>query len=101
MSVQNEYKHITVVAPDDDDIIIQAGASEKGDAPALQSEVAPSSSTERSEAVSSEVPNQNIEYHATTLEDIKSSKMPKAQIVIIVLAIIAIAAFIIWNVVAR
>lgn len=40
------------------------------------------------------------EYHRTTLADIEGSKMPKAQIVTIVLALMAIGAFIIWYIVA-
>lgn len=36
------------------------------------------------------------EYHETTLGDIQSSKMPKSQLVVIVCAVLAIAAFAVW-----
>ena len=35
-------------------------------------------------------------YHATTLEDIKSSKMSSTQLIVIGLALIAIASFALW-----
>ena len=38
-------------------------------------------------------------YHETTLDDIKESKMPKTQIAVIAVALVCLAAFIIWYIV--
>ena len=46
--------------------------------------------------VSSGKSKKDPEYHPTTLEDIDSSKMSKTQLVVIILAIVVIAAFVIW-----
>lgn len=105
MAGQTDFKHITVNPAEDDDIVIQAGApsdatSRHSDAPIRHSEqseesLAPQKSPQNP-APQSPKPASSKEYRATTLEDIQSFKMSRTQIVIIVLALAAIVAFVVW-----
>ena len=121
MAGQTDFKHITVNPGDVEDTVIQAGAvsssaahpvrpvaahatgaSEAADTPAPatapSSEPAADAASAAAAAAVSRSSGDRAPYRETTLEDIKGSKMPKTQIIVIALALIAIAAFIIWNV---
>lgn len=116
MADQTDFKHITVNPGDADDVVIQAGIVDAGagadplDRGSTRCEpaddVRPDPATaaaaahdgEPRSAASELTPSSPSAYHETTLEDIKSSKMPKTQIIVIALALVAIAAFVIWNV---
>ncbi len=125
MSESSQFKHIKISA--DDDIVIQAGipsqpsqdeAHEHGfasEAEPTSSMSSPSSDTAEEvagdrvsepigsdgssgSAVSKKVEKKKAEdYHETTLEDIKGSKMSSTQKVIIVLAVLAIIAFAVYS----
>ena len=115
-----EFNHIRIggasnptQASSDDDVVIIAGIPENDasdtdiqeagslnvredgsphdDKPNLQGDKADIAETEsKAQHVDSS------DYQGTTLEDIKSSKMPKAQLAVIIVAIVCLAAFIIW-----
>ena len=85
------FKHITVTAADDDDVVIVAGAVEApaqnaGDEPAAE-EPKPSGSKKDSSKKDS--------YHEATLEDLKQEPMP-AQRVVIIAAIVCIIGALIY-----
>ncbi len=122
MADQTDFKHITVNPGDADDVVIQAGIVDAGagadpldrgstrcepaddvrpdpaTAATLPTAAAAAHDGEPRSAASEPTPSSSSAYHETTLEDIKSSKMPKTQIIVIALALVAIAAFVIWNV---
>lgn len=113
MADQTDFKHITVNPGDADDVVIQAGIVDAGagadplDRGSTRCEpeddvrpgpAAAAHDGEPRSAASEPTPSSPSAYHETTLEDIKSSKMPKTQIIVIALALVAIAAFVIWNV---
>ncbi len=76
---------------------VEASSAAPSKMPSETSSTAPSKvSPEASSTAPSKTSSEASEYHPTTLADIKESKMPKTQIRVIVLAIVAIAAFIIW-----
>lgn len=107
MGDDSGFKHITIGAADapdeggateEEDIVIVAGRPEseipetmfprEEDAPAVGE---PSASRQPTDAPDG--------YHPTTMDDIQGSKMPATQIVVISVALICLAAFIIWYIV--
>lgn len=90
------FKHIKVTPAEEQEVVIHAGAApeqvvEKEERTAgTASEEAPQPAT----AQPSKKPAQA--YQGTTLDDIESSKMPKTQVAIIVVAVCAIIAFAVW-----
>lgn len=122
MADQTDYRHIKVNPCDDDDVVIIAGktsSQDEGARPAQRSErsasapsgpKSPSAHPDRGAADgpanSESIPTaptpspKETRYHETTLEDIRSSKMSSTQIIVIVVALIAIAAFVLWSVIS-
>ena len=96
------FKHITVTAADDDDVVIVAGAVEApaqnaGDAPAAE-EPEPSGSKKDSfkkDSSKKDSPKKDA-YRETTLEDLKQEPMPFAQRVVIIAAIVCIIGALIY-----
>ncbi len=105
MSENSKVSHISVTpAVDEEDIVIQAGAVPESDVSSVHygiseeiSEEQPevTSSTPTASQPSSQSKTKTDDYHETTLEDIKSSTMPLMQKIIIVVALIAVIAFIV------
>ncbi len=119
MAGQTDFKHITVNPAEADDVVIHAGApvprDEGADAhaeaapqaqarPALDAAAADAVPAPQAAAASpdagtsnaSPAPKRQDAYRQTTLEDIQSFKMSKTQIAVIVVALAAIAAFVVW-----
>lgn len=121
------FSHITVTADEDEDIVIQAGivdepAAEAPSVSAPEAEASPASdeadegieSVEVAEAVEvapapaaePEPPTRSRPaapddgYRETTLEDIESSKMSGTQKAVILVAVLGIAAFVLWYLLA-
>lgn len=101
MAGQTDFKHITVNPAEADDVVIHAGApvprDEGADAhaeAAPQAQARPALDAGASNA--SPAPKRQDAYRQTTLEDIQSFKMSKTQIAVIVVALAAIAAFVVW-----
>lgn len=85
-------------ASDTAQAIGQAAAPEQASRQASAQE--PQQAQGQRQAQGSSAPEDDSGYHRTTLADIEGSKMPKAQVITIALALVAIAAFIIWYIVA-
>lgn len=125
MAQTQKYQHIKVTPRHDDDIVIHAGikpeeanidhdradqgSSDKkivvDEGASIEPSPSVSTSSVQKKSVSSpskkvHTPkqHQSSDYKPTSLEDIRSSKMPRAQIIVIVLALLALAAFIVWYV---
>ena len=144
MAEEKKFSHISVTSDDDDDVVIQAGASAVsqagGCARAAESSCASAhadadaagavrgavasravtmggagaagtaaaadavdaadaaDASQVAPASSQSGPNRKDDYHATTLEDIESSKMPTAQKIVIALATLGIFVFAIWSI---
>lgn len=105
MADQTQFRHITVNAADDD-VVMYAGAH-TSDQGARGTEEDTSASVICVESVPVEnmsdmrrnlQPEKADDYHETTLADIQASKMPAMQKVIIAIAVVAVAAFIVWYV---
>lgn len=125
MADQTDFKHITVNPAEADDVVIHAGAPVQCDegataaagtpdtgsgdvaarrdgsasASAASSSSSPfvtASSEGGAEKAPSATPKRQDAYRQTTLEDIQSFKMSKTQIAVIVMALAAIAAFVVW-----
>lgn len=107
MADRTRFKHIKVDAASDD-VVIYAGAH-----PAAQPSVGEASLTtgeaasaaDGSSASSASAENRNAQasnpsddYRETTIQDIRASRMPAMQKAIIAIAVLAIAAFVIWYV---
>lgn len=113
MSEEKKFTHIAVTADDDDDFVIEAGVrgsrlsappvADGGEGEATASAEQPRPTTDgsarrahaRTEQAQPSKGDRGA-YRETTLEDLESSKMPAAQKAVIVLAVIGIAAFIVW-----
>lgn len=114
MADRTRFKHIRVDAANDD-VVIYAGAHDAMRSSAEEADTAVGSeeATIRMEASaasdssslagagasaagSNAQPASSDGYRATTLQDIKTSKMPAMQKAIIVIAVLAVAAFLIW-----
>lgn len=91
------FKHIAVNA--DDDVVIRAGASVQASVPAPAADAAcePAEPSRASaQPAAAPVKAQDDGYRPTTLEDIEQSRMPLAQRIVIVAAVLAVVAFIAW-----
>ncbi len=125
------FSHITVTAADDDDIVIQAGIVEPAEPepePELELEPeqepepdvrqSPGGVSHSEEDASGEAEEEPAEmrhpsgalshegapsdgYHETTLADLESAKMSRAQKAVIVVALLGIVAFVAWYLLAR
>lgn len=114
MNEKNSFNHIKVTPSEEEDVVIRAGISqddvrypaddiapaydrsEQDEKPATGERIeADSFDSARSTSSSSE--RKKDAYKETTLEDIKDSKMPTVQIAIIVIAILAVIAFVVYS----
>lgn len=102
------FKHITVTAPEEEDVVILAGmasseAAEEAedvevaavDDEAVQPEAVAQPEAVQPKPVKRSKPKTDS-YHETTLEDLKSTPMPLAQRVVIVAAIVCIIGAVIY-----
>ena len=109
------FKHITVTAADEEDVVIIAGAKEDAGReqesenpdpmPEPEPEIAPApepvpqSEADAEPALAPQPkPKQKDSYHETTLEDLEHTPMPFAQRVVIIAAIICIIGAVIYYV---
>lgn len=92
MTEANGFKHIKVTPAEEPEVVIHAGAPREVSKKEPRGQEAPTPPVrpDQPKRVSSQ-PRQG-----TTLEDIKGSKMPKTQLVVIILALLAIIAFAVW-----
>lgn len=101
MATDGGFKHIKVTPAEEQEIVIHAGAPVPDAEPEAQPEPAAPSQVMREEprpdasARTRKQPDA-AGYHATTLQDIQSTKMSPMQIGIIVVAVLAIIAFAVW-----
>lgn len=108
MPNSKDFKHIKVGSAQNDEVVIKAGKP-SADEPAVASsgidetpeDVSTNSQSTSTEekADGNEVRNSSApdsSYSPTTLEDLEVSKMSWTQIVVIGVALIALASFIIW-----
>lgn len=110
MSDTKKYEHISVSSARDEETVILAGKREGGDighsvdSASSQQETSPETRPAKTPDVEdlpvareSDSPKKSdAGYDPTTLDDIESSKMPRIQIAVIVIAVVAIVAFAIW-----
>lgn len=112
------FSHITVTADEDEDIVIQAGVVDEPSAkepsvsaPAPEAAPAADGGTEAAEVaptadIAPEPPARprpaapDDGYRETTLEDIESAKMSGTQKAVILVAMLGIAAFVLWYLLA-
>lgn len=124
MANEHGYSHITVSPDEDDDIVIQAGLVEvpaeelssavgepdgaaegavsvESDEPAK--EKTPRAATQPIASPASAAPRaaEADSYRETTLEDIQGTKMTTTQKAVIVVALVGIAAFVLWYLLAQ
>ncbi|MEC4175489.1 SURF2 Surfeit locus protein 2 [Adlercreutzia sp. R7] len=123
MADSTGFSHITVNADTDDDVVIQAGivdapadddevvveedvaALADDDAPAEEDAAPDDGAAEQdgpapaSRRPSAPAPDDG--YRETTLDDIEGAKMPTAQKAVIIVALLGVAAFILWYLFAR
>lgn len=116
MADRTDFEHIRVTRADDD-VVIVAGARNAGRSakhPAANASVSENvvqgqmQSTPRDKDASALSPRAQAgqeersddAYRATTLEDIERSRMPLAQRIVVGLALVAVAAFVVWRIVA-
>ncbi|MBQ9043703.1 MAG: SURF2 Surfeit locus protein 2 [Eggerthellaceae bacterium] len=109
------FKHITVTAADEDDVVIVAGATQEDDseseesvgarfiAPVPEPEPEPAPAEEPKQqpkpkpaAKSAAKPARKDDYRETTLEDLEGKPMPFAQKVTIIAAIVCIIGAVIY-----
>ena len=106
------FKHITVTAAEDEDVVILAGATPTGDSvitePATEEPVPeepvkaqspvpePQPSKATKPAPSKRAKAKGDSYRETTLEDLEDTSMPFAQRVVIVAAIVCIIGAVIY-----
>lgn len=94
------FKHITVTAPEEDDVVIVAGAKEPVDAvadiEADEPAPLPAKAPESSGRPPASPGRANEPYRETTLRDLESTPMPLAQRVVIAAAIICIIGAVIY-----
>lgn len=108
MANEAKFTHISVTIDDDDDFVIEAGASEP--VPEPESELAPAPEPEpvfepepepvlpavEEELVPVREASKPTQYRETTLEDLEVEKMSGVQKGVIAAAFIAIIAFAVW-----
>lgn len=105
MAETQESGHIKVNAHEDE-VVIYAGKQERAasasSAPSPSSPACAVAEGDRAQDAPTRKASQQASaqrtdsYHATTLEDIRSSRMSTAQKAIIIVALLGLAAFIIW-----
>lgn len=94
MAAEGGFKHIKVTPADEQEVVIHAGAPRES--------VAEQVSERKAESAPAPAPTKPVsprakdDFQPTTLEDIQGSKMPKTQVAIIVLAVLAVVAFVVW-----
>lgn len=110
MAAQDGFKHIKVGSDEETEVVIHAGAPT-----AVSGGASPSPAVDASECTDASASGADVEppdssashtqaapaastHRGTTLEDIQTSKMPKTQLVVIVVALLAIIAFTVWYV---
>lgn len=109
MNEQNGFNHIKITPPEEEDIVIQAGSSGSIDASERESVSngvvgsdvdVEARSDDESKAEDHRVSPRkaNDRYKETTLDDIESSKMSTTQKAIIVIAILAVLAFVVYSI---
>ena len=108
MAETQDERHITINAHEDE-VVIFAGQREaerisvdqgEGACKSSSSVASPDPDQGSSQASKGDPAHVNADgYQATTLDDLKSSKMSTTQKAIIVLAVIGLIAFIVWYVV--
>jgi hypothetical protein len=116
MTEDLKFKKISVNAAPEEDVVIYAGNSENNVDLSAQADVSVESEiviTDVSdeqfcetqnidddavlvEHVTSANKSKHNDYHETTLEDIEASKMSSMQKAVIIVAVIAVVAFLIW-----
>lgn len=125
MAETTGFTHITVSTDDDDDVVIQAGiartddgalggdADEAGEDGGPVGQAASASAVPAGESVKSEAASKPCAsaasdrgrpsdgYRETTLQDIENVKMSSTQKAVIVVALLGIAAFVVWYLFAR
>ena len=112
------FSHITVTADEDEDIVIQAGvvdepsakepsvsaptpeAAPAADGGAEAAEVAAAAEVAPEPPARSRPAAPDDGYRETTLEDIESAKMSGTQKAVILVAMLGIAAFVLWYLLA-
>lgn len=111
MPNSKDYKHIKVGSVQNDEVVIKAGKPTTDESAVVSKDIedTPASTpaqnpiTDNSEKTSNsetrESTNSSSSYSPTTLDDLEVSKMSKTQIAVIVVALIALASFIIWYIV--
>ncbi|MBR3182602.1 MAG: SURF2 Surfeit locus protein 2 [Eggerthellaceae bacterium] len=103
MTQGESFKHITVTAPEEDDVVIFAGATpaeepeahESIEEPAEVSEPVVQPQTAAPMPAAPAKPKADT-YHETTLDDLTSTPMPLAQRIVIVAAIVCIIGAVIY-----
>ena len=118
---QTDFKHITVSAPDDDDVVVWAGQksaeSPEGDLSELDTSAQPAVGVLSEEPIEpvDEAPKPSArpenaqprtairppearrgEYRPTTLEDLEREPMPKIQRIVIIAAVVCIIGAIVY-----
>lgn len=110
MAQDDGFKHISVTAADEDDIVIVAGIKDDAGskpetlsvpAPEVEPEPEPESEPAPKPKAAAQVqvqpnPGRKDAYHETTLEDLEHAPMPFAQRVVIIAAIICIIGAVIY-----
>ncbi|MCI8366510.1 MAG: hypothetical protein HFJ66_02780 [Eggerthellaceae bacterium] len=95
MASENSFSHIAVNSGDDD-VVIHAGATELPEEPEVFEEEQEEVVEAEPEPVPVTAPKAKDAYHETTLADIEGSKMSTTQRVVVVLAILAVIAIAVW-----
>ena len=120
MSDEQRFSRITVSSPDDDEIVIRAGAprglADEADRPAeaaferagsaaapaaepvAAAEAAPTTPDSSDDEPVAPSRRKDDAYHETTLEDLEGGKAPLVQKIVIVAAVVLIACFIVYQV---
>lgn len=121
MADSTGFSHITVNADTDDDVVIQAGIVDApaddeivveedvavlaDDAAPTEDDVAPASDEAAGQDEPAprrpSAPAPDDGYRETTLADIEGAKMPTAQKAVIIVALLGVAAFVLWYLFAR
>lgn len=95
MAEKSAFAHIVVTPDEDEDIVVQAGLVEPEPDPEPEPE-APAPEPASAAPVPAARAARDDSFRPTTLEDLAGTKMPLAQKVVVVLAVLALAAFVAW-----
>lgn len=110
MTDSKNYKHIKIGSAQNDEVVIKAGKSSTDESTVASSGIddTPTSCSvsdpaaqniEKANNATNRTSDSDPSYSSTTLDDLESSKMSWTQIVVIGVALIALASFIIWYIV--